>query len=139
MRMLQESGAIVVAVAVCLDRQEIAPDYNMHSNSSASSSTISSSSSSSSSISENIGNTQKQSAIQQVEAEFGVPVISIIRLNQLIAYVEKKINTVNEDEEFGDREVGKHHQEREKGGGKSSFTQDFISEIKAYRKKYGSE
>ncbi|KAJ1398889.1 phosphoribosyltransferase-like protein, partial [Ochromonadaceae sp. CCMP2298] len=61
--LLRHMGAEIVAVAVCLDRQEKASD------------------------------TSTASAIQQVEAEYGFPVLAVVKLKNLISYVKGAVKT----------------------------------------------
>ena len=68
LELLTKSNAKVVAVTVCIDRQERASEYST------------------------------ESAIQQVEKTYGFPVISVVQLKDLIAYVENELDTKLSDE-----------------------------------------
>lgn len=69
--MLQGVGATVVAVTVCLDRQEKGAEDST------------------------------ESAIQMVEKDFGFPVVAIVNLSHLIAYVKESATTKESTEDEG--------------------------------------
>ena len=63
--LLKNNNAHIVAVTVCLDRQEKAQEDS------------------------------EESAIQQVEKEYQFPVLSIIKLSHLISYIHSKTDKVS--------------------------------------------
>lgn len=67
--LLKQQEANIVAVAVCLDRQEKTTEEST------------------------------TSAIQQVESEYGIPVLSIVKLKHLIQYVEQKVEKGGADQD----------------------------------------
>ncbi len=82
--LLYASEAKIVATVVCLDRQERANDQS------------------------------PDSAIQQVEKEYGFPVISIIQLSHLIAFI---LQQISEDDNENNRKL--------------------LEQIQQYRSQYG--
>jgi orotate phosphoribosyltransferase len=89
---LRKADAHLAAVAVMLDRQEKATD------------------------------TSTESAIQQVEKEYGIPVLSIVRLKNLVAYVHQSAATASASASSA-----------EAGSG------DLLQQIQDYRTQYGVE
>ena len=100
MEILRAADAQLAAVAVSLDRQEKTSE------------------------------TAAESAIQQVARECGVPVLSIVRLKHLVAYVKKAAAEAGASGECATEAAA---------GSGSAVSSDLLTRIEQYRAQYGVE